>query len=515
MRKIALISVSDKTDIDLFASQLVKNNYTIISTGGTAKYLEDKGIDIIPISKFTRFEEILEGRVKTLHPIIHAGILAKSEKDLKDLNDSKYSLIDMVVVNLYPFEKTISKKNCSFDDAIENIDIGGPTLLRASAKNHQRVTVLTQPSDYSKVLEEIKTNGKVKLSTRRYLAAKVFALISKYDSMISSYLNKQPKNSDLLSHNNFSLDAGEISELRYGENPHQKAKLYHVNAPMLTRFEYSQLSGKSLSFNNLVDTESAFSCVEQFKEPSCVIVKHANPCGVACTSTLDKAYDYAYKTDPTSAFGGIITFNKKVSSKLVEKIMNRQFVEVIAAPSFDKKSLVVIKKKPNIRLLQIKLKNNKDKVYETKLLRDKLLIQEKDEKILSKNKLKVVTKKKPTAKQLEDMLFAFKVSRYVKSNSIVFVKNNKTLAIGAGQMSRIDSTNIAYNKSKKEKISLKGSIMASEAFFPFRDNVDLAKKIGVSAIIQPGGSMNDKKIIDVANKYKIAMCFSSIRVFKH
>lgn len=515
MNKIALISVSDKTKIDLLASQLVKNGYTIISTGGTAKYLEDKGIDIIPISKFTQFEEILEGRVKTLHPIIHAGILAKSDKDLKDLNDSKYSLIDMVVVNLYPFEKTISAKNCSFNDAIENIDIGGPALLRASAKNHQRVTVLTQPFDYSKVLDEIETNGKVKLSTRRYLAAKVFALISKYDSMISSYLNKEPKNLDLLSQDNFSLNASNLSELRYGENPHQKAKLYQVNTPMLTRFEYNQLSGKSLSFNNLVDTESAFSCVEQFKDPSCVIVKHANPCGVACTSKLDKAYDYAYKTDPTSAFGGIITFNKKVSSKLIEKIINRQFVEVIAAPSFDKKSLDVIKKKPNIRLLQIKLKSNKDKIYETKLLRDKLLIQEKDEKILSKINLKVVTKKKPTTKQLADMLFAFKVSRYVKSNSIVFVKNNKTLAIGAGQMSRIDSTNIAYNKSKKEKISLKGSIMASEAFFPFRDNVDLAKKIGVSAIIQPGGSMNDKKIIDIANKHKIAMCFSSTRVFKH
>lgn len=515
MNKIALISVSDKTKIDLLASQLVKNGYTIISTGGTAKYLEDKGIDIIPISKFTQFEEILEGRVKTLHPIIHAGILAKSDKDLKDLNDSKYSLIDMVVVNLYPFEKTISAKNCSFNDAIENIDIGGPALLRASAKNHQRVTVLTQPFDYSKVLDEIETNGKVKLSTRRYLAAKVFALISKYDSMISSYLNKEPKNLDLLSQDNFSLNASNLSELRYGENPHQKAKLYQVNTPMLTRFEYNQLSGKSLSFNNLVDTESAFSCVEQFKDPSCVIVKHANPCGVACTSKLDKAYDYAYKTDPTSAFGGIITFNKKVSSKLIEKIINRQFVEVIAAPSFDKKSLDVIKQKPNIRLLQIKLKSNKDKIYETKLLRDKLLIQEKDEKILSKINLKVVTKKKPTTKQLADMLFAFKVSRYVKSNSIVFVKNNKTLAIGAGQMSRIDSTNIAYNKSKKEKISLKGSIMASEAFFPFRDNVDLAKKIGVSAIIQPGGSMNDKKIIDIANKHKIAMCFSSTRVFKH
>ena len=515
MNKIALISVSDKTNIDMLASNLIDNGYTIISTGGTASYLKDKGIKIIPISKFTKFEEILGGRVKTLHPIIHAGILAKSKKDIDKLNDKKYSLIDMVVVNLYPFEKAISKKNCSFINAIENIDIGGPTLLRASAKNHQRVTVLTDPSDYGDVLNQIKKSGKVSDRTKLMLAKKVFSLVSSYDALISNYLGKFSTTSNNLLQKGVSISASELSELRYGENPHQKAKLYEVTSPELAKFEYSQLSGKALSFNNLVDTESAFSCVEQFKEPSCVIVKHANPCGVATSKTSEDAYKDAYKTDPTSAFGGIITFNKKINHQLVDKIIKKQFVEVIAAPDFDKKTLEIIKKKPNIRLLKIALKKNKNTIYETKLLRNKLLIQEKDNKNLSKKELTVVTKKKPTASQIKDMIFAFKISRYVKSNSIVLVKNGKTLAIGAGQMSRIDSTNIAYNKSKKENISLKGAVLASEAFFPFRDNVDLAKKIGVSAIIQPGGSINDEKIIAVANQHKLSMCFSHTRVFKH
>ena len=515
MNKIALISVSDKTNIHLLASKLVKNGYTIISTGGTANYLQEKGIKIIPISEFTKFEEILGGRVKTLHPIIHAGILAKSKKDLDKLKNNNYSLIDMVVVNLYPFEKTVAQKNCSFSLAIENIDIGGPTLLRASAKNHQRVTVLTDPLDYDQVLDEIENKGNVQPKTRLRLAAKVYSLVSKYDSLITSYLNKFTESNMGLKGENVSLDARELSKLRYGENPHQKAKLYEITNPQLTKFEYAQLSGKALSFNNLVDTESAFSCVEQFNMPSCVIVKHANPCGVASSKTVEDSYENAYKTDPTSAFGGIIAFNEKVNHKLIFKIISKQFVEVIAAPGFDKQTLDIIKKKPNVRLLKIKLKKKKDVIYETKLLRDKLLVQEKDNKNITPKNLTTVTTKKPSARQVEDMIFAFKISRYVKSNSIVIVKNKRTLAIGAGQMSRIDSTNIAYNKAKKEKISLEGSVMASEAFFPFRDNVDLAKKLGVSAIIQPGGSINDEKIIKVANQYKMSMCFSHTRVFKH
>ena len=513
MNKVALISVSDKEDIEVLASKLIKNNYTILSTGGTAKFLQSKGINIIPISQFTNFDEILGGRVKTLHPIIHAGILAKTEKDLNDLKDDNYHLIDMVIVNLYPFEKTISQKNCTYSKAIENIDIGGPTLLRASAKNHERVTVLTEPEDYQKVMNEIEENGSITKTMKRELAAKAFLKVSKYDSMIANYLSENKNNTNLLS-NRINIVSDEIEVLRYGENPHQKAKLFEVSSPELAAFDYIQLSGKQISFNNLVDTESAYSCVEQFKEPSCVIVKHANPCGVASGTSLDDAYKKAYKTDPTSAFGGIIAFNKKMSSSLIKKIINKQFVEVIAAPAFDNKASEIIKVKPNVRLLKIKLKKN-SLIYEAKLLRNKLLVQEKDDNKLSLRDLKVVTDKKPTKKELDDMIFAFKVSRYVKSNAIVFVKNLKTLAIGAGQMSRIDSTNIAINKAKKEKVSLKGSVMASEAFFPFRDNVDLAKKIGVTAIIQPGGSINDNTIVSVANKLKLSMCFSGIRVFKH
>ena len=513
MNKVALISVSDKEDIEVLASKLIKNNYTILSTGGTAKFLQSKGINIIPISQFTNFDEILGGRVKTLHPIIHAGILAKTEKDLNDLKDDSYHLIDMVIVNLYPFEKTISQKNCTYSKAIENIDIGGPTLLRASAKNHERVTVLTEPEDYQKVMNEIEENGSITKTMKRELAAKAFLKVSKYDSMIANYLSENKNNTNLLS-NRINIVSDEIEVLRYGENPHQKAKLFEVSSPELAAFDYIQLSGKQMSFNNLVDTESAYSCVEQFKEPSCVIVKHANPCGVASGTSLDDAYKKAYKTDPTSAFGGIIAFNKKMSSSLIKKIINKQFVEVIAAPAFDNKASEIIKVKPNVRLLKIKLKKN-SLIYEAKLLRNKLLVQEKDDNKLSLRDLKVVTDKKPTKKELDDMIFAFKVSRYVKSNAIVFVKNLKTLAIGAGQMSRIDSTNIAINKAKKEKVSLKGSVMASEAFFPFRDNVDLAKKIGVTAIIQPGGSINDNTIVSVANKLKLSMCFSGIRVFKH
>jgi len=513
MGKIALISVSDKKDIDILASKLIHNDYTILSTGGTAKFLRSKGIEIIPISEFTNFQEILEGRVKTLHPVIHAGILAKSRKDLDELGDKKYHLIDMVVVNLYPFEKTISEKSCTFSKAIENIDIGGPTLLRASAKNHERVTVLTEPEDYQQVIDQIEKNGSTSKLIRRKLACKAFKKVSKYDAAITKYLDDKKENKEFLT-NNINLVADEHEELRYGENPHQKAKLYKVTSPELASFDYLQISGKKISFNNLVDTESAFSCVEQFKEPTCVIVKHANPCGVASAENLEDAYKYAYRTDPTSAFGGIITFNKKVSYTFIKRILKKQFVEVIAAPAFDNKAIEIMKINPNVRLLKINL-NKKNKIYETKLLRDKLLIQERDNKGLSQKNLKIMTNKKPTSKELEDMIFAFKVSRYVKSNSIVIVKNKKTLAIGAGQMSRIDSTNIAKNKAKKENISLKGSVLASEAFFPFRDNVDLAKKIGVSAIVQPGGSMNDEKIIEVANKHKLSMCFSKIRVFKH
>jgi len=510
--KYALISVSDKSNIEDIARSLVDLGYTILSTGGTAKYLTSMSIPNVSVSDFTEFEEILGGRVKTLHPKIHAGILAKSLRDLDDCSDV-YDLIDIVIVNLYPFEKTISKSSCTYEDAIENIDIGGPAMLRAAAKNHNRVTVITDPNDYTKVIEEIRKNNKTTISLRRYLAHKVFKQTSVYDAAIRNYLYQKNEKTDMI--DDFSLVFEKESNLRYGENPHQKAALYEIKSPKFTGFDYIQVSGKELSYNNIVDSESALSCVKQFKKPACVIVKHANPCGVAEGKNINDAYNSAYKTDPISAFGGIIAFNKKLDDKLLSKILSRQFVEVIIAPSYEKNCLTVLKSKPNVRLLSIKDFSKTPSRYEIKTLKNKLLIQETDDKELKKSDLNIVSKKQPTSLQLEDLMFAFKVSRYVKSNSIIFVKNKKTLAIGAGQMSRIDSTNIAKNKAKNQKINLKGSVMASEAFFPFRDNVDLAKKIGVSSILQPGGSIKDQEIIDVANSHGISMVFSGIRVFKH
>jgi len=514
-KKLAIISVSDKKNIDKIASALVKQGYNILSTGGTAKFLTSKNVPNTSISKFTKFDEILEGRVKTLHPIIHAGILAKDEKSLKNIKNTSYSLIDMVIVNLYPFEKVISKKNCKFSDAIENIDIGGPTMLRAAAKNHNRVTVITDPNDYQTVISEIKSKGSTTKSLRYKLALKVFSLISKYDSAITNYLIENSKTKENLMPAELNIVLEKENDLRYGENPHQNAALYNIKTPKLFGFNFKQLAGKELSFNNLVDSESASSCVQQFVKPACVIVKHANPCGVSESTSLLKAYSEAYTTDPTSAFGGIIAFNKKLDHKLLKKILSQQFVEVIIAPDVTKECLSVIKTKPNVRLIVIKdfLKNIKN--IEMKSLKNKFLIQESDTKIISKKDLKIVTKKKPSSAQIDDLLFAFKVARYVKSNAVVFVKNKKTLGIGAGQMSRIDSTNIAHSKAKKANLSLKNCVMASEAFFPFRDNVDLAKKIGVSSIIQPGGSVKDQEIISVANTHNISMVFSSVRVFKH
>ncbi len=511
-KKFALISVSDKSNIEHIARNLEDLGYVILSTGGTAKYLKSLGVQNKSVSKFTNFEEILEGRVKTLHPKIHAGILAKSLSDLEGCSDV-YDLIDIVVVNLYPFEQTTAKISCSYQEAIENIDIGGPAMLRAAAKNHNRVTVITDPSDYSLVIDELKKNKKTSLNLRKHLAYKVFSHTSGYDAAIRNFLYKKNEKSDEIE--DFSLVFEKEKNLRYGENPHQKASLFKIRSPKFSGFDYEQVAGKELSFNNIVDSDSALSCVKQFKKPACVIVKHANPCGVAEGKDINDAYNNAYKTDPTSAFGGIIAFNKKLDSKLLSKILSKQFVEVIIVPAYEKDCMNVMMSKPNVRLLRIKDFLKRSSKIEIKSLKNKILIQQTDDIDLKKSHLKVVSKKKPTLQQTEDLIFAFKVSRYVKSNAIVLVKNQKTLAIGAGQMSRIDSTNIAKNKAKKQKINLKGCVMASEAFFPFRDNIDLAKKIGVSSIIQPGGSIKDQEIIDVVNNYGISMVFSGIRVFKH
>ena len=513
-KKIALISVSDKTNIEIIAKNLVKLNYQIISTGGTAKYLQKHGIKIIKVSDFTNFEEILGGRVKTLHPRIHAGILARKASDLDKLRDN-YKLIDIVIVNLYPFLKTISNPMCTYDDAVENIDIGGPAMLRAAAKNHFRVTTLVDPNDYLTALKQIQKNGKTTIELRKKLAAKVYSHTSEYDRVITRYLDEDSKNQTILFDSFTSIELKKDSTLRYGENPHQDAALYNISSPILDNFDFSKLSGKELSYNNLVDVDCAHSCVQQFTSPACVIVKHANPCGVSESSSIELAYQKSFKCDPISSFGGIIAVNRRLTTSLIAKILNKQFVEVIVAPSADKACLDILKTKPNVRLLVIKNTKKRIKSYEIKSLKNKLLIQTSDNKEISKKNLKTVTKKKPSQTQTEDLIFAFKVARYVKSNAIVFVKNKTTLGIGAGQMSRIDSTKIAKEKAKNFDINLRGSVMASEAFFPFRDNVDLAHKIGVTSIIQPGGSLKDKEIIDVADKYKISMVFSGTRVFKH
>ncbi|MEC9205733.1 MAG: bifunctional phosphoribosylaminoimidazolecarboxamide formyltransferase/IMP cyclohydrolase [Pseudomonadota bacterium] len=512
-KKFAIISVSDKSNIDIVAKKLVKNNYQILSTGGTAKFLAKKNIPNISISKFTEFDEILDGRVKSLHPKIHAGILAKNKKDLEGLKNG-YSLIDLVIVNLYPFKKVISQPNCKLTDAIENIDIGGPTMLRAAAKNYKRVTVVTDPNDYNMIINEIEKFGCTREKTRYSLAQKVFSIISDYDQSITNYLSK---NDDVLENlpDSFKIVLRKKQTLRYGENPHQKGKLYSITSPKINGFDFTQISGKELSYNNLVDAESAYSCVQQFTNSACVIVKHANPCGVAENKNIAKAYDHAYETDPVSSFGGIIAFNKNLNDKLLAKIIDRQFVEVIIAPEFGKKCRKIMENKPNIRLLLIKNIKSKTKSYDMKALKGNFLIQESDSKTITKKDLRIVTKKKPTKNEIEDLLFAFKVARYVKSNAIVFAKNKRTLGIGAGQMSRIDSTNIAESKAKKQKIKLDGCVMASEAFFPFRDNVDLAKKIGVKSIIQPGGSIKDDEIISITDQHKISMVFTATRVFKH
>ena len=514
-KKFAIISVSDKKDIQHIAKKLIENGFHILSTGGTAKFLTSHKIPNESISEFTSFDEILEGRVKTLHPKIHAGILAKSQTDLSKIKNSTYQLIDIVIVNLYPFEKVTSDPSCKHNEAIENIDIGGPTLLRASAKNYKRVTVITDPGDYQKVISEVEEFGTTTLETRYMLASKVFSRVSEYDSMIMNYFEyrKSTKSNELPSKLNIIVE--ERENLRYGENPHQKAKLYRIKTPAYKGFDYKQVSGKSLSFNNLVDSESALACVKQFTNPACVIVKHANPCGVSESTSLSKAYKNAYTTDPTSAFGGIIAFNRTLDHKLLNKILGSQFVEVIIAPSMAEACKSVLIKKPNVRVLLINGFKNKTKSFEFKSLKNHFLLQESDTKTITKKDLKCVTKKRPSKRELEDLIFATKVARYVKSNSIVFVKNKRTLGIGAGQMSRIDSTNIAKSKAVKYKINLKGSVMASEAFFPFRDNIDLAKKIGVSSIIQPGGSIKDLEIISITDKYNISMVFSGTRVFKH
>lgn len=515
----ALISVSDKTDIVEFARALTQQGVEILSTGGTAKLLAEHQIPVIEVADYTGFPEMMDGRVKTLHPKIHGGLLGRRGEDDAVMATHNIQPIDLLVVNLYPFEQTIARPNCDLATAIENIDIGGPAMLRSAAKNHASVTVVVDAKDYPTVLAEMTTNqGTVSAATRLALACKVFSHTSRYDGAISNYLGKV-ETGDTLFPPTLSLQYQKVQAMRYGENPHQKAAFYiehNLREPSVATA--MQLQGKELSYNNIADADAALECVKAFTcSPACVIVKHANPCGVGKAETILEAYERAYKTDPTSAFGGIIAFNRQLDAKTAKAIVDRQFVEVIIAPSIEEEAKVVLAPKSNVRVLICG--NWEENVslagFDFKRVTGGLLVQERDLGVITTKELKIVTQRHPNDKELQDLLFAWKVVKFVKSNAIVYVKDNATLGIGAGQMSRIYSAKIAAIKAGDENLDLHGCAMASDAFFPFRDGLDAAASVGVTAVIQPGGSMRDNEVIAAANELGIAMVFTGMRHFRH
>jgi len=515
--KRALISVSDKKGIIDFAKILIKYNVEILSTGGTAKLFAENNIPVIEVSDYTGFPEMLDGRVKTLHPKIHGGILGKrdDEKHLQTMIKSNIPLIDLVVVNLYPFEATISKENCPLSEAIENIDIGGPAMIRSSAKNYNGVAVVTDSSDYKMIEDALKKNdGALNLECRFILAKKAFEHTAKYDLAISNYLNGLDTNKNVTYPKKLNLAFNKKMDLRYGENPHQSASFYVDEiATKGSLASFKQLQGKELSYNNLNDADTAWECVKSFKLPSCVIVKHANPCGVASSKDLLDAYKKAFSTDPTSAFGGIIACNTALDKNTASQIIS-QFVEVVIAPSYEAESLKIFESKPNIRLLEVTLDNNFN-TFELKKIGGGLLVQSPDNFNIDMDHCKIVSKLKPNQEQMADMLFAWRVAKYVKSNAIVFCKNNQTLGIGAGQMSRVDSTKIASIKAQNANLDLINSVVASDAFFPFRDGIDVLATAGAKCVIQPGGSLRDEEVISAADELGLVMLFTGYRHFRH
>ena len=513
--KRALISVSDKNGIINFAKELSKLDIKIISTGGTASVLQKAGIDIKEVLEITGFPEMLDGRVKTLHPIIHAGILAKrDEKEhMNALKSHGINTVDIVVCNLYPFEKTILKPKVSMEDVIENIDIGGPTLLRAAAKNYKDVIVITSPEQYNRIIEMLRTKKDLSLKERERLAIEAFSHTAQYDSIISQYL--RDRWTDVILPENSTFAVRKIQDMRYGENPHQKGAFYkalpQVSEPCVSNAK--QLQGKELSFNNILDSDCTIECIKEFSEPTCAIIKHATPCGIASSNNLLQAWKDAYATDIYSPFGGIVAFNREVKKDVAEGLTN-YFLEVIIAPAFSKEALSVFGKKKNLRLLELKGLDEKinRKGVNFRSVVGGFLAQERDVLLSDKKSWKVVTKKRPSQEDLNSMEFAVKCVKHVKSNSVLFVKGKRTVAIGGGQTSRVDATWIATHKGKG---NIKGSIMASDAFFPFRDAVDVAAKARVRAIIQPGGSIRDEEVIKAADEHGISMVFSGQRYFRH
>ena len=510
MIKRALISVSDKTGIVELAKGLAGLGVELISTGGTKKKLEEAGVKVMDISDFTGFPEMLDGRLKTLHPKVHGGILAirSDPEHRKAMNENGIKPIDMVIVNLYPFENAINQKPDDVENAIENIDIGGPTMIRSAAKNYKDVVVVVDPDDYGHVLKELKTKGSVSMQTKERLAVKVFQRAADYNSEIDRFFSEKFLDEKIL---RMSFVNGK--ELRYGENPHQHGTYFRDPG---AGFEFSQLNGKELSFNNLSDMNAAVSIAGEFDEDECVsvVVKHANPCGVATGKTPLDAFKLARQTDPLSAFGGIISFSREVGLDVAQEI-NKTFVEVVVAPSFSEQGLQELKQKKDLRVIQISKFPDLSGEHDYKKISGGLLVQDVDTKQLTKALLKTVTEKKPTEEQIQAMLFGWRVLKHVKSNAVIFVGKDRTLGIGAGQMSRIDALQVAVMKAGKSKMSLEGSVLASDAFFPFRDCVDEAVKVGTKAIVQPGGSLRDKESIDAANGHGIAMAFTGFRCFKH
>ena len=510
----ALISVSDKTGVVELAKELEALGIELISTGGTYKKLAEAGVKAMEISELTGFPECLDGRVKTLHPVVHAGLLAmrSNPEHMKQLKELGIEPIDLVIVNLYPFKATILKDGVTRAEAVENIDIGGPTMLRAAAKNYQDVAVVTDPSDYEKILAELKADGQVSLDTKFYLMQKVFMHTSSYDTMIADYLKKERGDDSLPE--TLTMTFEKVQELRYGENPHQAAAFYRESsvAPGLLA-GYEQLQGKELSYNNIADSDAAWECVRSFEAPACVIIKHANPCGVAVGISSAEAYSKAFQTDSKSAFGGIIAFNREVTGECAE-LVSRQFAECIIAPSFSKEAVEIFAAKKNLRLLTVALgKAHND--FDFKRVGGGLLVQTPDNQICAEGALRCVTKRQPTSSQIADLMFAWNVARFVKSNTIVYARGGMTLGVGAGQMSRVDSARIAMLKAEEAGLSLEGSVAASDAFFPFRDGLDVVVDAGCTAVIQPGGSIRDDEVIAAADERGIAMVFTGERHFRH
>jgi len=512
----ALLSVSNKDGLIEFARALSERGVVILSTGGTATLLAKQGIAVTEVSAHTGFPEIMDGRVKTLHPKIHGGLLGRRDVDDEVMRAHGIDPIDLLVVNLYPFAATIAKPDCSFADAIENIDIGGPAMVRAAAKNHDRVAVVVDPADYGALLEEIVNSGDIAETTRKQLAAKAFAHTASYDAAVASYLGRVTAGAAGEYPEALALHFRKRMDLRYGENPHQTGAFYTVaDARGASMGSARQLQGKTLSYNNIADGDTAFECVRQFAEPACVIVKHANPCGVALAVDTLTAYDKAYRTDPTSAFGGIIAFNRPLTAATAQAIVERQFVELIIAPDVEPEALAICARKENVRVLSTGGLEPSHLRHEYRSVNGGLLVQMRDAGMIGAGDLKIVTERQPSAEELQDLLFAWQVCKYVKSNAIVYARERFTLGIGAGQMSRVVSSRIAAMKAADEGLDVTGAVMASDAFFPFRDGLDVAAEFGIKAVIQPGGSMRDAEVIAAANEHGMAMVLTGMRHFRH